>query len=678
VGQLNASNGSNGSSDSVVAERKATSSENGNNGNGHHPEISHQVEERIHRAIETDGEELYSNDAEAREYVLRFKSSTVASRRSWKIGVAVALAVLVLVGTAFWAITRNPSALPVPKQRILTDASSEKPIWDAAISPDGKYLVYADNRKMYLKVLATGDTRDLPQPEGLQKEQLGTWSLGGWFPDSSRFLANLHGNQGTSIWAVSVLGTPPHKLRDDAEAHAVSPDGTSIAFTADGIWLMDSSGGHARTFVKAPNNHFFYSDIQWSPDGKRIAYKLAQVAEPYKLPRVADSISPTEVSIQTRDLNGQSPTTVLSDMPFSNFRWMPDGRILFTRGGEEVDSTSFNLWEIHVNSQSGLAQDKPRQITNWEGMSFDSLSSTSDGKRLAYVRHSNARSIYVSEFDKIQHTSNSTRRLTTTQSWDFPYDWTADGKAVIFMSNRHGHWNIYKQALDKDFPEMIVAGADGAEALAPKLSPDGAWVIYTEYGFDSKRQISSDRIMRAPLAGGPSEFITLSPNHRGKSCSRSPANLCVIAELSQDNSQLIFSSFDPFAGRGKEVARIPLKPKMNCWWTLSPDGKKISYLEPGSSTIHVLPLNHSRPYEIHVEGWPGFWIVTSSANGDGYFVSSPTSGGITLLFVEPSGKAHPLLKNGSDRNWVIPSRDGKLLATMDESADGNVWIAENF
>jgi hypothetical protein len=440
---------------------------------------------------------------------------------------------------------------------------------------------------------------------------------------------------------------------------------------------MDASGEHARLFLKTPNNHFMYSDIQWSPDGRRIAYKLWHVAEPYKLPRVADSLSPTEISIETRDLNAQSPTTVLSGIPFSNFRWMPDGRILFTRGGEEVDSTAFNLWEIHVDTQSGLAGDKPRQITNWEGMSFDALSSTSDGKRLAYVRHTNARSIYVSEFEKTRHTLSSTRRLTTTQTWDFPYDWTVDGKAVIFSSNRRGHWNIYKQALDKDFPDMIVAGADGAEALAPRLSPDGASLIYTEYNSDSKGQVS-DRIMRVPLAGGPSEVVFSSPNHRGKSCSRAPANLCVVAELSQDGGQLVFTSFDPFAGRGKEVAHIPLKPKMNCWWTLAPDGTKISYIEPGSTTIHVLPLDHGGPFDIRVEGWPGFWIVTSAANSDGYFASSPTSEGITLLFVESSGRAYPLLKNGSDRNWVIPSRNGKFLATMDESADGNVWMAENF
>jgi len=664
AGQLDRSNGS---SHRVVAERKAASDLGEDNERGSRPEISRRDDQAVHRAIPTDRGELFANGLEAREYLLRFKNSAV-SRRIWAIGVAVGLGLLAVVGS--WVLTRNPSVPPVPKQRVLTDASSQTPVWDAAISPDGKYLVYADNRKMYLKILATGDTRDLPQPDGLDPGRLGPWSLGGWFPDSSRFLANMHGSQGnTSIWIVSVLGTPPHKIRDYAEAFAVSPDGASIAFTASGIWLMDSGGEHASVFLEAPGNRFLYTDIQWSPDGRRIAYKFTHLEE---------APSPAETSVQIRDLNGQLLSTVLSDTPFSDFRWMPDGRILFTRGSEEIDSPACNLWELRIDGRTGLAQDKPRQITNWEGMGFDSLSSTADGKRLAYVRHTNAMSIYVSEFDRVRYTVNTSRRLTTTQTWDFPMDWTPDGKAVIFMSHRRGHWNIYKQALDQDFPEMIVAGADGAEATAPRLSPDGNWVIYAEHTFDSKRQISSNRIMRAPLIGGPKEFIFESVNHQGKSCSRAPATLCAVAELSEDRSQLIFSAFDAVAGRGQELARIPLMPRMKCWWTLSPDGKRISYIEPGKTTIHVLPLDHRSPYEINVKGWPGFSMVTSAANSDGYFVDYKANGRITLLFVEPSGNAHLLLENGSDRNWVIPSRDGRRLATMDESADGNVWMAENF
>jgi len=664
IGQLN------GLSQPVIAEPKGA----GGNGSGSHTHVVLAPESE--RVTSVTGGELSSTGSEVHEYRLRFKGSSESRRGIWQITVACALAsALVGGGAILWAVRRSTTDRPEIRQQVLTDTSSERPIWDAAISPDGKYLAYADNQKMYLKSLATGETRDLPQPDGIEDRVPGTWSLGGWFPDSSRFLGNMHG-QTITIWSFSVLGTPPRKLRE-GEAFAVSPDGGSIAFTCGGISIMDSNGEHAKEFIPRQSNHFLYTNIQWSPDGKRIAYKFAKTADPYKLPRVA-VMSPPEISIETLDLSGHSPTTVLSGIPVVDFRWIPDGRILFTRSGEEVDGTASNLWEIHVDGRTGLPQDKPRQLTNWAGVGLRSLTSTVDGKRLAYVRQANVMSIYVSEFDRIRHSLKSTHRLTTTQSWDFPYDWTSDGKAVLFSSNRSGHWNIYKQALDKEFPEMLVAGSDEAEALAPRLSPDGNWVIYTAYSFDSKRQVSTDRVMRAPLAGGPSEFIFSSPGHRGKSCSRAPADVCVVAELSEDSSELIFTAFGAVAGRGQELTRIVIKPRMNIWWTFSPDGKRISYIEPGDTTIHVLPLDQTMPYEIHVQGWRGFTVLTSAAQGDGYFADSKANGKITLLFVDLTGKAYPLTENKSDRNWAIASRDGKLLATMDESAAGNVWMAQNF
>ena len=75
-----------------------------------------------------------------------------------------------------------------------------------------------------------------------------------WFPDGTSFVANAHpareraaawSSQSSSIWIVSVRGGAPRKLRDNAIAWSVSPDGSLISFgTNKGrlgereIWLM--------------------------------------------------------------------------------------------------------------------------------------------------------------------------------------------------------------------------------------------------------------------------------------------------------------------------------------------------------------------------------------------------------------------------------------------------------
>jgi hypothetical protein len=73
-------------------------------------------------------------------------------------------------------------------------------------------------------LIATGDTQTVPQPESLDANA--AWSIASWLPDSTSFLANAAVPGGsTSIWMVSLLGRTPNKIRDEATAWSISPDG---------------------------------------------------------------------------------------------------------------------------------------------------------------------------------------------------------------------------------------------------------------------------------------------------------------------------------------------------------------------------------------------------------------------------------------------------------------------
>ena len=74
----------------------------------------------------------------------------------------VASAAAILIG--IWHTERNAPAL-ASEQR-LTANPPEAPITAAAISPDGKYVAYADPTGVYVRQIEGGETRPLPLPQG--------------------------------------------------------------------------------------------------------------------------------------------------------------------------------------------------------------------------------------------------------------------------------------------------------------------------------------------------------------------------------------------------------------------------------------------------------------------------------------------------------------------------------
>jgi hypothetical protein len=74
---------------------------------------------------------------------------------------------VVLVGPVLRIAQRQPSSVLEVKQRQLTANSSENAVAGGSISPDGKYLAYADLRGIHIKLIETGETRTVPQPSDL-------------------------------------------------------------------------------------------------------------------------------------------------------------------------------------------------------------------------------------------------------------------------------------------------------------------------------------------------------------------------------------------------------------------------------------------------------------------------------------------------------------------------------
>jgi len=75
------------------------------------------------------------------------------------------IAVLVLGYFAGWFTHQQPYTQTELKPQQLTANSSEDPVAVSSISPDGKYLLYADLQGLHLRLIATGETQALPIPD---------------------------------------------------------------------------------------------------------------------------------------------------------------------------------------------------------------------------------------------------------------------------------------------------------------------------------------------------------------------------------------------------------------------------------------------------------------------------------------------------------------------------------
>jgi serine/threonine protein kinase/dipeptidyl aminopeptidase/acylaminoacyl peptidase len=677
------------------------------------PEIPPQLENIINKALQKDRELRYQSAqeirAELKSLAASFSGQADRARRnsvarSRRFAVSAGVFVLLLTAIFMWFTKRPTSALPDLKQRELTANSSENAVMGGAISPDGKYLAYADLQGIHIKLLESGETSTVPQPESFKGIQVNWQIISTWARGGTSFIANArpHGER-PSIWAVPAMGGPPRKVHEDAFAWTVSRDGAWVAFGANlgrlyyrELWLMRPDGGEARKLYEVDEDSAI-GGAEWSPDGQRIAY-----------PRWHQPIGGKfEWHFENRDLKGGPPTTVASDFDLTDitdWSWVPDGRIIYTVPdyGDSRENTC-NFWQTRMDIRTGEPLEKPKRFTNWSGFCVDTLSATADGKKLAFRRSTVQSSVYLADLQAHGMGITSPRRLTLNEGRDFPAAWTADSKVILFVSNRNGQWELFRQSLNEDTARSIAtvsAGeAERTEAgefgpTVPRISPDGAWMLYliwTRAG-SSSAQVE---LMRVPVAGGPPQLVlTASPGViHSLRCARSPAALCAIAERVPDRKQLIFTAFDPVKGRGHELNRFSTSPTPDAEyaWDLSPDGTQIAILKRSEATIHVLSLSHQPSQEIVVKDRSGLQTLDWAADGSGLFVAIAREGGSALLRLDLKGSGKVLWASkgtiepgisaflgGPTVPWAVPSPDGRHLAICEWNLSANIWLMENF
>jgi DNA-binding winged helix-turn-helix (wHTH) protein/Tol biopolymer transport system component len=524
-----------------------------------------------------------------------------------------------------------------------------------AISPDGKTLVYCQRLKgqfsLWVGQIETNSSLPLIQQEDLPFENLV------FGPDGSTVYFNVEGgNRAQPMLArmPALGGVMTELIPGVLGPPTFSPDGKRMAFLGrDGetrktaIIVADAADGkNQRTLLTAkPGESFASEGLAWLPNGKSIVFSAhnEQGRDEILAVNVADGI-------MSRICDRDFPEV-------HNLVGLPDGSGIIVLGNENVGERLLRIWlvsysgearqittdlnvflqtylsisrdgklavvQAHYNSEIWIAPhgDATRSRRVLQGVApryegIDGLAWAPDGRLLytAYVGDSQVIWSITSE-------GTDLRQLTPNKpnTSDKNICATADGRYVVFESNRSGSVEIWRVNSDGSNLKQLTTG--GHNSL-PNLSGDGRWIIYRAVrdGKAGLWRISIDGGEPASIKDISSRVTQVSPDG------------FYVASMSSSSRRLLVV---PVAG-GEPVKSFPLpetvlrsKARQQIRWT--PDGRAIFY-RGAPEGLWRQQLNQSQP-EL-VKGFEGLAVRQLAWSFDGKnlaYTDGPTTQEIILI-----------------------------------------------
>lgn len=557
--------------------------------------------------------------------------------------------------------------IPSPAQITFND--DENRITAEAISPDGQSVAYSDRYGISVHNLNDDTDHLLTSPPSFQVDRL-AWQFGrDWLLVSGRNLLN----HTSEVWTVFLHGEVPRRLLDDAGLAVASPDGNHIAYTRSDnreIWIADEDGQNPRLLSPKVNDDRL-TCLLWSPQGDRLIGD--RVSGGSDLPTDSDGTHSSRrstyesVDVHTGKLLGKQ-----ENIQFDSGFLFKDGRFFFPAKTKDLDGVKIMMALTDPNTGQFLSP--PQAVTAalvpdvWGPPDVVSASSNED--RIGAVLTSRTSDVYVAELHWPGPTLLQAKRLTDHSRNNYPHTWTPNSDAILFDRNDRTAL-IGKQRLGEEKME-VVAQLPNIAAMA-EFSPDGKWILFTEFAGSPSHAVG---IFRVPAEGGKPTQLHTTGTIEEFHCPTSSKGSCVLRETT-DNKESAFYALDPIRGMQQELARIPSEPTILGDWSVSPEGSTIATAnhDPENPGIQLIPLSPHRFIQSSRISVPGFGVVRGvnwASDAKGFFVETKSTTGYSLLYVNRAGQV-TLLRQSPIAIWGVPSRDGKKLAFPSLTVASNVW-----
>lgn len=493
---------------------------------------------------------------------------------------------------------------------------------EAAISPDGKYVVYVTDdigkQSLWVKQVETGSAVQIADAAEVTYQGLAFSS------DGNFIYFNLWDRKSVgAIYRIPTFGGVAKKIIHDCMSTlAISPDGKKIAFVRgyaaaneQALIVAETDGGAEQIVSRSAQWRAFPA---FSPDGSKIAFAMG-----VSPPQEQSYVTVREFSFENGQEKELSPRKWLG---ITGVVWLKDGNDLILNASEESHQL-FQLWKL--NYSTGEAQ----KITNDSNDLYGAHSMTADAGTMvalqadAYVNIWTApasdlgkvvkltsgkyegpflswtpdnRIVYSSKSNGnldmwiMNQDGGNKKQLTNDKEAEYGPTVSADGAHILFTSNRNGTFHIWQMDIDgKNLKQLTDEGGGWGQVTAPA----GNWFVY----FSTKA--GKENLWKMSLEGGkPIRITTLS--------SYNPA-------ISPDGKMLAFSVWNENAepqrfeheiisletGRRIRSFELPSTAFVfsgNILLRWMPDGSGLTFIDHqnGASNISFLPLDGGAPVQL--------------------------------------------------------------------------------
>lgn len=461
---------------------------------------------------------------------------------------------------------------------------------------------------------------------------------------------------GAVLWRIHARPAPPAfrvvsltsyaGLQDQAR---FSPDGNRVAFA----WSNLDEGNRnlyikqigSETLLRLTHGAELDFSPVWSPEGSQIAYL---------------SSSGKGLGIYTIPSLGGVPQKLYTPLGMVHWEqgdlsWSPDGKSLVFSDGASGHTPAL-LYLLSLDSlQARVITAPPHE---WEG-DFSPVFSP-DGRWVAFVRaiEGAVRDIYM-----MPAGGGVIRQVTHDRRIVDSLTWAADGKSILFSSDRGGKYALWKVALRGGEPERLPVGAE--DAFSPAVAGNTHRLVYTESS--ATWSIRSFPLLLRGVAGKSTVLVSSTQQDSAPSLAPDGSRFAFQSWRS-GTQELWIASRDGLSLRqlttgGRGLTGSP---------SFSPDGQQVAFdsRPEGHSHIFVVSASGGSPRQLTVGDWNDILPRWSVDGQSIYFASNRSGTWQSWKIGLGGGSPRQVTVNGG--NLAMESPDGRwIYYTKSDSA--GIW-----